>query len=104
MWKCFVVKGFGKHSRKDVITLLETSVEALSGLLGTSNYITGDEPCPQDCIVFAILDLYLNSKVIQNDPLRILVMKYLNLVSYVKRIEKEYFPEDNPSGFRMEKC
>lgn len=75
-------------------------MEALSGILGNSKYITGDEPCPEDCAVFAVLDIYMNSKIIEDDPLHNLVMKHENLVTYVKNIEMELYPEDNPSKFR----
>lgn len=76
-------------------------MEALSNLLGNSKYITGDKPCPEDCAVFAVLDIYLNSKVIGSDPLRDMVMKYENLTTYVGNIQKELYPSDNPSKFRV---
>lgn len=94
------LQGFARHSKKDVITLLDTSVEALSGILGTSEYITGDELCPEDCVVFAVLDLFLNGKINEDDPLHFMVAKRPNLVSYVKRIQKLYFPKDSPSAMR----
>lgn len=80
--------------------LMNRSLSALSGILGKSKYITGDELCPEDSAVFAVLDPFLNSKVIAKDPMRDLVLKYENLVSYVNNIRDKLYPEDNPSKFR----
>lgn len=74
---------------------------ALSGILGQSKYITGNAPCVGDCVVFAVLDLYLNSKLIDDDPLHDLIVKYDNLVSYVNSLQKELYPEDKPSSFKI---
>lgn len=100
---CSDEQGFARHSRNDVFKLLSRDMEALSGMLGKSRYITGDKPCPQDCAVFAVLDVYLNSKIIEKDPLRDLVLKHDNLVSYVSNMQKELYPEDNPSQFKRYK-
>lgn len=72
----------------------------MSGILGNSKYIIGDKPYPEDCTLFSVLDVYLNSKMIENDLLHSLIVKYDNLVSNVNNMQKELYPENKPSKFK----
>ncbi|CAD7699806.1 unnamed protein product [Ostreobium quekettii] len=95
--KNLYAQGLSRHSEKDVIFLLTSSVEALSGFLGDKRYMTGDVPCAADASVFGMLDNYLNDGL-DLEPARI-VKRFPNLVRYVTDIRRTYYPEDNPSQF-----
>jgi len=73
--------------------ICKKDLTALSTLLGDKNYLYGDRPTTIDSSLFGTLvSLYdppLNSKVIkpymeESTP---------NLVSYIKRIKQEYWPD-----------
>lgn len=93
-----LIQGFGRHSEKDVLKLLDKSLAALSGIIGKNKYINGSEPCPEDCSVFGVLDAFLNAKM-KVDLLYDLASKYPNLVAYIDNMKETYFPDDNKSKF-----
>lgn len=78
--------------------LLDSSLKALSGILGKNKYITGKQPCPADCSIFGVLDSYLNF-ALEPNPLGDLAKKYPNLITYLDNMKNTYFPEENPSKF-----
>ncbi|CAD7699805.1 unnamed protein product [Ostreobium quekettii] len=96
--KALHMQGLSRHSEKDVIFLLTSSMTALSNFLGDKKYITGDEPCPADASVFGALDNYLNDDM-DLETSRI-VKQFPNLVGYVTDIRQTYYPESNPTKFK----
>lgn len=93
-------QGLGRHSEKDILKLTDKTLSALSAIIGSNKFITGDKPCPEDAIVFSILDNILRTRF-EDDPVKPLAQKYSNLTSYLDNFEKVYFPEANPSQFKV---
>eukprot|EP01023_Acetabularia_acetabulum_P068896 TRINITY_DN9847_c0_g1_i7.p1 TRINITY_DN9847_c0_g1~~TRINITY_DN9847_c0_g1_i7.p1 ORF type:complete len:345 (-),score=35.21 TRINITY_DN9847_c0_g1_i7:783-1817(-) len=90
-------QGIGRHSEKDILHLMDTSLKTVSTMLGDGMYITGEKAVPEDASMFAVLDNYLNDGF--NTPMKQAIEKYPNLVNYVSRIRKDVFADKQTDTF-----
>eukprot|EP01024_Parvocaulis_polyphysoides_P062390 TRINITY_DN7118_c0_g1_i1.p2 TRINITY_DN7118_c0_g1~~TRINITY_DN7118_c0_g1_i1.p2 ORF type:complete len:286 (+),score=22.88 TRINITY_DN7118_c0_g1_i1:71-859(+) len=91
-------QGLGQHSEKDMFTMLDNSLKAISNILGNNKYIVGDSPVPQDACLFSFLDQVINDGF--ESKLKTLVQKYPNLVEYNTRLRATYFPNGPTESFK----
>jgi glutathione S-transferase len=81
-------QGSGLHSRIERHRLAITIIDHTAAILGSNNYIMGDNPCGADAFVFAILT---GASVMGFDtPLINAVQAHANLVNYLARMQTRY--------------
>ncbi|MBD8879434.1 glutathione S-transferase family protein [Rhodanobacter sp. 7MK24] len=82
--------GLGRHSREQIAELGTRSIDALAVLLGEHDYLFGDRPHAVDAIGFAVLAAILTPFF--DTPLRAAAERHPNLVAYVARMMRFYYP------------
>lgn len=82
--------GLGRHSREQIAELGTRSIDALAVLLGGHDYLFGDRPHAVDAIGFAVLAAILTPFF--DTPLRTAAERHPNLVAYVARMMRFYYP------------
>lgn len=82
--------GLGRHSREQIAELGTRSIDALAVLLGEHDYLFGDRPHAVDAIGFAVLAAVLTPFF--DTPLRSAAERHPNLVAYVARMMRFYYP------------
>ena len=87
----YLLSGLGRHAPDDDVELALRSIFALSVQMGDRPYLMGDKPCGVDATAFGalggILTPFFNSK------LRREVETFGNLVAYVDRMMRQYYPD-----------
>ena len=87
----YLLSGLGRHAPDDDVELALRSLYALSLQIGDKSYLMGDKPCSTDAIAFGavagILTPFFDSK------LRSRAEQFDNLVAYVDRMMRDYYPE-----------
>ena len=87
----YLLSGLGRHAPDDDVDLALRSIFALSVQLGDKPYLMGDKPCGVDATAFGalggILTPFFASK------LRSEVATFGNLVAYVDRMMRQYYPD-----------
>ncbi|MBD8898903.1 glutathione S-transferase family protein [Rhodanobacter sp. DHG33] len=82
--------GLGRHSREQIAELGTRSIDALAALLGEQDYLFGDRPHGVDAIGFSVLAAILTPFF--DTPLRAAAERHPNLVAYVARMMRFYYP------------
>jgi glutathione S-transferase len=92
-------QGVGRHNADEIAMLGTRSIDALSQLLGEKPYLMGDKPTGVDATAFGVLAAVLTPFF--ETPLRQAAAAHPNLVSYVDRMMKRYYPEHawNPEKY-----
>jgi hypothetical protein len=88
-------QGFGRLSDAELTTIVARGVDSIAAFLADKNYLMGNQPCGADASVFAWLAGERISMF--TSPVRDAVVRHPNLVSYVDRLMKQYFPALAPS-------
>jgi glutathione S-transferase len=83
--------GIGRHSEADMSAMAARAVDALSQVLGDSDYFLGPEPCGADATVFAFVAGALAKPF--ESPLRAKLESTPNLVAYRDRMMQQFFPQ-----------
>ena len=87
----YLLSGLGRHAPDDDVDLALRSIFALSVQLGDKPYLMGDKPCGLDATAFGalagIVTPFFASK------LRSEVETFGNLVAYVDRMMRQYYPD-----------
>jgi glutathione S-transferase len=84
-------QGIGRHNAEEIAMLGTRSIDALSELFGEKPYLMGDEPTGVDATAFGVLAAVLTPFF--DTPLRRAAAAHTNLVSYVDRMMKRYYPD-----------
>jgi glutathione S-transferase len=95
--------GVGRHTPDEILMLADRSLRALSELLGDKPFLFGDRPVGVDATAFALLAAAMTPFFAS--PLQARACAYPNLVAYVDRIMRLYYPEhawDVRSGAHVE--
>lgn len=82
--------GLGRHSREQIAELGTRSIDALAVLLDEHDYLFGNRPHAVDAIGFAVLAATLTPFF--DTPLRAAAERHPNLVAYVARMMRFYYP------------
>ena len=82
--------GLGRHSREQIAELGTRSIDALAVLLDEHDYLFGDRPHAVDAIGFGVLAAVLTPFF--DSPLRTATERHPNLVAYVARMMRFYYP------------
>eukprot|EP00039_Didymoeca_costata_P020073 m.339969 g.339969 ORF g.339969 m.339969 type:complete len:274 (+) comp19061_c0_seq1:123-944(+) len=85
-------QGYGRHTEKEVEHIMLQDAEALSMYLGDNAFFTGDKVASVDAIVFAQLAM-LFCEPFEDDCVKEMKTKFPNLVAYVNRMKKTYWPD-----------
>ncbi len=93
--KALYAQGLGRHSVADIYRRGHEDIDALSVLLGTTDYFLGDQPSSIDATVFAFTSAML--MIPGNGPLKQRISGHANLVAYTDRMYRRYFG-DHPPG------
>jgi len=83
--------GIGRHSAGEIAALGVRSIDALAALLGDKPYLMGERLSGVDAFAFAVLASILTPFF--DTPLRDAVIGRPNLVAYVDRMMRRYYPE-----------
>ncbi|HRB97425.1 MAG TPA: glutathione S-transferase family protein [Nitrosomonas sp.] len=83
--------GTGRHQADEVFALGRQDLDALSASLGNQLYFLGDEPTTLDSSAFGLLINIIGCPI--ESPLKKYGLTKDNLVSYVERIQHEYYSD-----------
>jgi glutathione S-transferase len=83
-------QGLGRHAPAQIAVLGERSIDALAQLLGGKPYLMGDVPCGVDSTAFGMLACVITPFF--DTPLRRAAETHPNLIAYVARMMKRYYP------------
>ncbi len=83
-------QGTGRHTRAEIAQLAEKGIAALAAMLGEKTYLMGDQPCGADATAFAFAQSGLCPHF--DTPLRTAMESRPNLVAYVERMQRRYYP------------
>ncbi|KRE89426.1 glutathione S-transferase [Frateuria sp. Soil773] len=84
-------QGLGRHAPAQIAELGRRSVDALAQLLGGQPYFLGDAPSGVDATAFGMLACVATPFF--DTPLRRAVEAHPNLVAYVARMMRRYYPQ-----------
>lgn len=82
-------QGISRHTKGEVLSIAEQSLEALSNILGDSDYFFGDNISSFDVSAFSLLCQFI--LVDYSSDFNELAKKYSNLMSYCERIHAQYY-------------
>ena len=69
------------------------SLESVSRMLGSNKFILGDEPCEEDCALFAFVTYSLHN-VCKDNVYRVALRKrFPNLVEHYERMKERYWKD-----------
>lgn len=92
MKKMLSGQGMGRHSKDEVLKIMEHDMTALSNYLGDKAYFMGDTPTEIDAALFGILGCCMYAS--PNCPHKNLMTEKLsNLAAYTTRMKSKYFPD-----------
>lgn len=83
--------GAGRYPKDERMLKIDSSLSAISHLLGEQEFIFGAEPCTTDAIIFSVVGNLLYDPSLE-EPSEYLD-KYPNLVDHTKRMLEKYYPE-----------
>ncbi|KAI6232723.1 Failed axon connections-like protein [Aphelenchoides fujianensis] len=84
--------GLGRHTREEILKIVEDELNACSVQLGTKPFLMGDSPTKVDASLFAVLALILYLPF-DTEPKVHIVNKCPNLRDYADRIKATYWPD-----------
>lgn len=84
-------QGVARHSRDEVLTMVEQTIEALSIMLGDKAYFYGAKPTSFDVTAYAHLCQFIS--VSYDNEFTKTAKKYQNLVHFCQRIEEQFYQE-----------
>lgn len=91
MKKRLWLHGVGRYSKEERLAKVDSSLSALSRLLGEQEFIFGAEPCTTDAVIFAAVgNIYYDPSL---EEAAELLEKYPNLVEHTHRMLEKYYPE-----------
>ena len=69
-------------------------LETVSRLLGSNKFLLGDEPCEEDCVIFAFVTYSLHN-VCRDNVYRLALenKKFPNLVEHYQRMKERYWKD-----------
>ena len=83
--------GIGRYPREERLQKVDSSLKALSHLLGNNEFMFGDTPCTTDATLFAVIgNIYFDPSL--EEPAEVLE-NYPNLIEHMKRMLEKYYPE-----------
>lgn len=85
------LQGLGRHSEKEILSMMSEMLHALSDLLGDKRFLLGENPATVDATAFAFLSEFILSDL--NNSAAECARSHENLVRYCERIKAEYYPE-----------
>ncbi|KAI6172461.1 Failed axon connections-like protein [Aphelenchoides besseyi] len=84
--------GLGRHSREEILTIVNQEFDAVSLQLGKKMYLMGDTPTKVDASLFAVLALMLYMPFDMEPKMHIL-NNCSNLKVYADRIKDQFWPD-----------
>ncbi|XP_062605800.1 failed axon connections homolog [Saccostrea cucullata] len=84
-------QGMGRHSQKEVETIIVECFTNFSNFLGKKKFFLGERPCQSDCAIFGILSqCYWNGfgSFLEEE-----FKKFENLCGYCERMKAEFWPD-----------
>lgn len=84
-------QGTGRHTDADIARLGIADVDAVAAFLGDKPFLLGNEPCGSDATVYAFAASALCK--LFDSRVRDAAEGHANLVAYVARCQKRFFPE-----------
>jgi glutathione S-transferase len=90
--KALWYQGTGRHTNEEVDEMMEADLRALSQILGAKKFITGDEPCEEDCSVFGIVCQFRWATPGTNAE-ALLKGECSNLSAYCDRMKEKFWPD-----------
>lgn len=81
--------GIGRHSKQEILKILNSDLNSLSTFLGSNNYFFGEAPSTLDAIAFGVVGNIVYDPAVQD--FNAIIVKYPNLKAHVDRILAQYF-------------
>lgn len=91
MKKRLWLHGIARYPKEERLQKVDSSLSALSFLLGDREFIFGDAPCTTDAVIFSVVGNILNDPSLSE--LAELMDKYPNLEEHTKRMLEKFYPE-----------
>ena len=85
------INGVARHAPEEVVERCDRSLKALSLLVGDKPHAMGENPCGLDATAFGMLAGVMTPAL--ESPLRRRALGYANLVAYVDRLMRRFYPE-----------
>ncbi len=82
-------QGISRHSDDEILNLTQSSLQALSDLLGEQKFMFGDKPTSFDATCYGFLAEYILVDI--DNPFNSAAKEHSNLVEYCNRIKDLYF-------------
>lgn len=82
--------GWYKKTPEEVVKLCDKCLQALSMKLGKNSYFFGDQPTELDALAFGHFFTIITTEL-PDMRLAKLLEKHENLISFIERIDREYF-------------
>jgi glutathione S-transferase len=94
-----MAQGPARLTRAERTEQMQQGLGALSQLLGSQRYLTGDQPTEADAVLFAFLDnLFFDGLPgIVTQAYRQLGLQHENLLAFTQRLRSQLYP-DAPQG------
>ncbi len=83
--------GIGRHSREEILLLIEKDLAALNDFIAGKKYFMGSEISKVDCTAFGVLGNLVYEPT-KNSASQ-LIGKFPELIHYVERMKARYYPE-----------
>ena len=89
--KGLYTQGMGRHSHAEILAVARKDLAALSSLLGNKDYFLINKVTTMDVCVYAFLAQFIIPDY--ESDFNIMAESYSNLVSFVVRMKKKYYPD-----------
>ncbi|XP_070539810.1 failed axon connections homolog [Ptychodera flava] len=85
--------GIGRHTEKELFSIVQKDLRAISTFLGEKKFLFGDEPCEYDCAIFGQLAQLLWCPF-PGSPQQILIKGELrNIEEYCNMMKERFWPD-----------
>ncbi len=85
-------QGLGRHERHEQQKMGLSALQALSDILGDNKFLMGDQPCEEDCTLFAFICWPLLCCTDDN-IYNIEIKKFPRLMAYFERMKEVYWAD-----------
>jgi glutathione S-transferase len=87
-------QGMGRHSEAEIIELGKQDIDAVVTMLGTQEFLFGDQPSSYDAVVFAFMTMLLGPPI--EMPLKTYAALFPVVTDYCERMRLMLFPDLTP--------
>ena len=84
--------GIGRHSEKELYSIAEKDLRAVSAILGQKEFLFGDKPCLADAALFALVSNFI-WQMPQCPQGKLILSELKNLEEHSKAMKEAFYPD-----------